>query len=177
MRSSVVVAQAAAHRLIARKPLREATMRSGRLSIAIAGRNDEVGRTDESAKQVHMTWVENATKYEDKQCLQRDVTEVDVSRRVAGRTCLMIVVTRVVSTTVHSEWSRLDRLQVVTLTDYMLVTVGKRGSVVSTKFLLVLLNTLLVEDETSNALVVVWVGNGARCVSRDVRLHRLSAYS
>ena len=44
MRSSVVVAQAAAHRLIARKPLREATMRSGRLSTAIAGRNDEVGR-------------------------------------------------------------------------------------------------------------------------------------
>ena len=38
MRSSVVVAQAAAHRLLARKPLREATMRSGRLSIAICGR-------------------------------------------------------------------------------------------------------------------------------------------
>ena len=52
-----------------------------------------------------------------------------------------------------------------------------RGSVVPTKFLLVLLDTLLVEDETSNALVVVWVGNGARCVSRDVTLHRLSAYS
>ena len=52
-----------------------------------------------------------------------------------------------------------------------------RGSVVPTKFLLVLLNTLPLEDETCNALVVVWVGNGARCVSRDVRLHRLSAYS
>ena len=52
-----------------------------------------------------------------------------------------------------------------------------RGSVVPVKFLLVLLNTLLVEDETSNALVVVWSGNGARCVSRDVTLHRLSAYS
>ena len=52
-----------------------------------------------------------------------------------------------------------------------------RGSVVPTKFLLVLLNTLLVEDETSKAFVVVWVGNGARCVSRDVTLHRLSAYS
>ena len=50
-----MVAQAAAHRLIARKPLREETMRSGRLSIAMtwAGRNDEVGRTDESTKQVH----------------------------------------------------------------------------------------------------------------------------
>ena len=39
-----MVAQAAAHRLIARKPLREAAMRSGRLSIAIAGGNDEVRR-------------------------------------------------------------------------------------------------------------------------------------
>ena len=49
-----------------------------------------------------------------------------------------------------------------------------RGSVVPAKFLLVLLNTLLVEDETSNALVVVWVGNGVSCVSQDVTL---SAYS
>ena len=82
-----MVAQAAAYK---------ATMRSGRLSMAIAGRNDEVGRTDESTKQVHMTWVEDAAKYEDKQCLQRDVTGVDVSRRGAGRTCLMCIVTRVV---------------------------------------------------------------------------------
>ena len=52
-----------------------------------------------------------------------------------------------------------------------------RGSVVPAKFLLVLLNTLPVEYETSNALVVIWVGNGASCVSRDVTLHRLSAYS
>ena len=59
-----------------------------------------------------------------------------------------------------------------------------RGSVVPAKFLLVLLNTLLVEDDTPNALavvwvglVVLWVGNGACCVSRDVTLHRLSAYS
>ena len=51
------------------------------------------------------------------------------------------------------------------------------GSVVPAKILLVLLNTLPVEDETSNALVVVGVGNGAPCVSRDVTLHRLSAYS
>ena len=52
-----------------------------------------------------------------------------------------------------------------------------RGSVVPAKVLLVLPNTLLVEDETSNVLVVVWVGNGARCASRDATLHRLSAYS
>ena len=96
LRSSVVVAQAATHRLIARKPFQEATMRSGRLSIAIAGRIDEVRKTDESTKQVHMTWVEDATEYEDKQCRRRDVTEVDISRRVAGRTCLMFIVTRVV---------------------------------------------------------------------------------
>ena len=69
------------------------------------------------------------------------------------------------------------------LTDYM-PSRGKncfygllREGVVPAKFLLVLLNTLPVEDETSNALVVVWVGNGARCVSRDVTLHRLIAYS
>ena len=37
-----------------------------------------------------------------------------------------------------------------------------RGSVVPAKFLFVLLNTLPVEDETSNALVVVWFRNGAR---------------
>ena len=41
-----------------------------------------------------------------------------------------------------------------------------RGSVVPAKFLLVLLSTLPVEDETSNALVVVWFGNGVRCISR-----------
>ena len=51
------------------------------------------------------------------------------------------------------------------LTDYMSSRSKKccgsllRGSVVPIKFLLVLLNTLLVKDETSNALVVVWFGN------------------
>ena len=83
-----MVSQAAAHRLIARKPLREATMRSGRLSIAIAGRNDDVGRTDESTKPVHMTWVEDATMIKDKQCLPRDVTEIDVSRKESGKNML-----------------------------------------------------------------------------------------
>ena len=51
--------------MIARKPLLEATTRSGTLSMATAGGNDEVGRTDESTEQVHRTWVEDATKYED----------------------------------------------------------------------------------------------------------------
>ena len=67
-------------------------MRSGRLKIAIAGGNDEVWETVVSAKQVHMTWTDHATMNEDMPCLQRDVTEVDVSRRSAGRTCLMFVV-------------------------------------------------------------------------------------
>ena len=42
--SSVVVSPAAAHRLIACEPLREAVMRSGRLTIAIAAGNDEIWR-------------------------------------------------------------------------------------------------------------------------------------
>ena len=125
-----------------------------------------------------MTWVEDATKNEDKQCLQRDVTEVDVSRRSAGRTCLMLCcIPR--GTTSTYQWSRLE----TKLTDYM-SSHGKncyggllRGSVVPAEFLFVLLNTSSVVDETSNALVVVWSGNGARCVSRDVTLHRLSGYS
>ena len=69
------------------------------------------------------------------------------------------------------------------LTDY-LSSRGKNcsgslllDSVVPAKILLVLLNTLPEEDETFNALFVVGSGNGARCVSRDVTLHRLSAYS
>ena len=52
-----------------------------------------------------------------------------------------------------------------------------RGSVVQVKFLLVSLDTLLAENETTNALIAVWSGNGARCVSRHVTLHRLNAYS
>ena len=51
-----------------------------------------------------------------------------------------------------------------------------RESVVPAKFLLVLFITLLEENEASNVLVVVWVRNGARCVSRDVTLHRLVAH-
>ena len=110
-------------------------MRLGRLSIAIAGGNDEVRRTDECSKQVHMTWVEDATKYEDKQCLQRDVTEVDVSRRGAGRTCLMFIVTRVCNAYIAMAKTGNE----CQLTDYM-SSRGKncygsllRGSVVPTR--------------------------------------------
>ena len=75
---------------VAPEPLREAMMRSGDCRFA---------------KQVHITWAEDATMNEGKQCLQRDVTEVDVSRRGAGRTCLMFVVfiRRMMSTL---QWSR-----------------------------------------------------------------------
>ena len=61
---------------VVRDPLRLALMRSG----------DRC-----SAKQVHMTWTEDTTMNEDKHCIQRDVTEVHVSRRGAGRTRLMFV--------------------------------------------------------------------------------------
>ena len=61
---------------VVRDPLRLAMMRSGERC---------------SFKQVFMTWTEDTTMNEDKPCLQRDVTEVDVSRRGAGRTHLMFV--------------------------------------------------------------------------------------
>ena len=53
-----------------------------------------------------MTWMEDATMNEGKQCLQRDVTEADVSRSGAGRTCLMFVFLHVMMSTL--EWSRLE---------------------------------------------------------------------
>ena len=44
-----------------------------------------------SAKQVHMTWAEDATMNKGKQCLQRNETSLkSMSRgRGAGKTCLM----------------------------------------------------------------------------------------
>ena len=131
-----MVALAAAHRLNAHKPLRDATMRSRRLSIAIAGRNDEVGRTDESTKCTWLGW--KMVVKTGNECLLGNY----MSSR--GKKCYGSLL---------------------------------RGSFVPTKLLLVLLNQLPMEDNTSNALVVVWVGNRARCVSLDVTLHRLSAYS
>ena len=72
---------------------------------ATAGGSDEVGKTEDS--HCGMRWwglgdcgILQAGAHdldgrcyddEDKPCLQRDVTEVDVSRRGAGRSCLMIV--------------------------------------------------------------------------------------
>ena len=131
-------------------------------------------------KQVHMTWVEGATKNEDKQCLRRDVTEVDVSRRRAGRTCLGVCC----DPTLYNEYTAMIETGNECLLGNYMSSRGEncygsllRGSVVPTKFVLVLLYTLPMEDETSNALVVARVGNGARSVSRDVTLRRLSARS
>ena len=67
MRSSVVVVWVAA----AREPLWERMRRSGRLSEAIAGWNEEVGTT---ADPHNVTCAEDATMSEGKQCVQRDVT-------------------------------------------------------------------------------------------------------
>ena len=71
-----MVAKTAAQSIV-RQLLQDATMRSGELP--------------ESAKHVNVTCADDTTMNEDKQGLQRDVTEVDVSRRGAVRTCLMIV--------------------------------------------------------------------------------------
>ena len=61
-----------------------------------------------------MTWAEDATLNEGKQYLQRDVTEVDVSRRVAGRTCLnLFVFTRRLNTMM--QWSRPERMSAFSL--------------------------------------------------------------
>ena len=75
-----MVAQVAAHRLIAREPLREAVMRLGRLTQAIAGSSDEVGRTADPPSKLR-TWTEDTTMTEDKQCLQR------VQRDTTGGRC------------------------------------------------------------------------------------------
>ena len=90
MRSRDVVAQAATHRLIAREPLREAVMRSGRLTQAIAGSNDEVGRTADPPSKLR-TWTEDTTMLYDKQCLQRvqrDTTEGRCLEEVCGKNML-----------------------------------------------------------------------------------------
>ena len=89
-----MVAQAPAHRLIAREPLREAVMRSGRLSIAIAGRHDEVGRTADPPSKLR-TWTEDTTMTEDKQCLQqveRDTSEGRCLEEGCGKNMLDFVV-------------------------------------------------------------------------------------
>ena len=73
------------------------------------------------------------------------------------------------------DWKRMSahRLHVVTRCELPSVARKCCSSQVSSG----VAHTLLVEDETSNAFVFVWVGNDARCVSRDVTLHRLSACS
>ena len=66
-RSNAAVAKTAAHTLFARELLQDATMRSGGLP--------------EPAKHVNVTCANDTTMTQDKQGLQRDVTEVDVAKR------------------------------------------------------------------------------------------------
>ena len=67
-----MVAQAAAHRLIARKPLRGGNDEVGKTVDSHCGlAMMRLGRNDGFTKQMHMTWVEDAAQYEDKQYLQR----------------------------------------------------------------------------------------------------------
>ena len=97
--------------------------------------------------------------------------------KLAGRICLVSVCC---DPTLYNEYiAMVETGHECQLTDYM-SSHGKncyggllRGRVVPGKFLLVLHNTLPVEDETSNALVVVWFGNGARSVPRNLVRHRL----
>ena len=92
-----------------------------------------------------MTWVEDATKSEDKQRLQRDVTGVDVSRKGSGRTCLMyVVIPRGITST--QQWSRLETSVSSQTTCRHVERIDCHGSLlrksaVPAKFLLVLLNT------------------------------------
>ena len=133
-------------------------MRSGRLKIAIAGGNDEVWETVVSAKQVHVTWTDDATMNEDKPCLQRDVTEVDVSRRSAGRTCLMFVVIPRCTMSTEQWWIHGNLCYGGLL----------RGSQVSC------LTRCMRKLRRSTRWLWYGLVDRARCVSRDVTLHRLS---
>ena len=121
-----------------------------------------------SAKQVHMTWTDDATMNEDKPCLQRDVTEVDVSKRGAGRTCLMFVVIPRCTMSTEQLVERGNVCQGKPACRYTVtfVTTVCYAEVSSQVFLL---NTLHAETETINALVVVWVGGQStlRITGRD----------
>ena len=114
---------------------------------------------------MHMTWVEDATKNEDKQYLRRDVTE-------CGKNMLDVCC----DPTLYNEYiAVVETGNECQLTDDM-SSHGKncyggllRGSVVTAMFLLVSLSTLPAEHETSNVSVVVWSGDGStlRITERD----------
>ena len=70
-------------------PLHDATMRSRRLTQAIAGSNDEVGRSADPPSKLR-TWTEDFNE------LSETPLKVDVSRRGARRTGLMIVCSHVI---------------------------------------------------------------------------------
>ena len=99
---------------------------------------------------------------EDKSCLQRDVTEVEVSRRSAGKTCLMFVV--IPRCTVSTEqWSIHGNFCNGGLS---------RGDVVPALFSC--LTRCMRKRKRSTRWLWYGLVDRARCVSRDVTLHRLS---
>ena len=133
-----------------------------------------------SPKQVHMTWTEDATMNEDKQCLQRDVTEVDVSRRCVGRICLMFVmIPRRVTSAL--QWSRPETN--VSTQPTCRQTVSFATAVCCTEvlfqpsFSLVCLTRCLRNMRHPTRWLGCGPGNGARCVPRNVTWYRLSAHS
>ena len=65
IRSDVVVAKTAAHTL-----LLVSRCKAQRLTQAISGTNDQVGRAADPSSKLK-TWTEDTTMTEDKQCLQR----------------------------------------------------------------------------------------------------------
>ena len=145
-RSSVVVAWVAARRPLFESQLRDAMMRSGDCR---------------SAKQVHTTWPEDVTMSEGKQSFQRDVTEADVSRRGAGRTCLMLVVflRRLMSTLQRSRPETSVGLQFSCCCSVSLLQWSAARKCCS--------------SQVSFMSLVRFMQSGAR----NMPLHRLSAYS
>ena len=112
-----------------------------------------------------MTWAEDATMSEGKQRLQRDVTEVDVSRRGAGRTCLMFVVIlrRLMSTL---QWSRPETNDS-----------SQPACCCSVTLLLRLVARKCCSSQVSFLSFALGMHSGARNVPWNLTLHRLSAYS
>ena len=119
-----------------------------------------------------MTWVEDATKNEDKQCLRRDITEVDVSSRGCGKNMLDICC----DLTLYNEYIVIvETGNECQLTDYMSSHKKNccggllRASVVPAKFLLVLLDHVACgrRDIQRVGCGMVWERSTLRITVRD----------
>ena len=178
-----IFAQAAAHRLIAREQLRAATMRSGRLTQAIAGNNDEVGRTADPACMLR-TWTEDTTMTEDKQCLrrvQRDTTEGRCLEEGCGKNMLDVCCDLTPYET--SRWLELksDRENV---TRSGIARTQRQSEYIETVTMLLwsvartCCSTRCLQSLSSTRWLRYGVGaHEARCVSRHLTRHSLSAHS